>query len=162
MSRSRTRQRGVTAVETAFLMPVILIGLMMFFELARLALVVVIGNLALDSALQGLRSEASLSLSDESAVAQEVEQRMLDASYGFLEQNQLQVRVTSYSSLAAFGEGVTLLADDTSADSPVLSVEADLAQDWITALPRLLSLSSGFTYTYRQVIGNLYQRVSST
>lgn len=154
---ARQRQRGITTTETAFLLPVILTGLMMFFELARLALVVVIGNLALDSALQSLRIERTLRLDDESAVATLVEQRMIAAAYGYLDSGELQVEVNTYSSLEAFGEDTRRGEDDNESDSPILSVEVGLTQGWLTALPALLNLSDSFTYTYRQVVGNLFQ-----
>lgn len=153
----RHRQRGITTTETAFLLPVILIGLMMFFELARLALVVVIGNLALDSALQGLRQQTSQRLDNEAVVARTVEQRMIDAAYGYLTAGDLQVEVNTYSSLEAFGNGVKKGEDDDDSDSPILSVQVELTQSWITALPALLNLSDSFTYTYRQVLGNLFE-----
>ncbi|MHC8285489.1 hypothetical protein ACYZUD_01330 [Pseudomonas sp. XS1P51] len=156
-SAARRSQRGITTTETAFLLPVILIGLMMFFELARLALVVVIGNLALDSALQGLRQQSNLRLDNESGVAEHVEQRMIDAAYGYLDSADLQVEVTSYSSLEAFGGGTRKLEGDDDTDSPILSVQVQLTQNWMTALPTLLHLSDRFTYTYRQLVGNLYE-----
>lgn len=155
--QTRYRQRGITTTETAFLLPVILIGLMMFFELARLALVVIIGNLALDSALQSLRQQSAIRLDNESSVAEHVEQRMIKAAYGYLDDSDLQVEVTTYSSLEAFGEGERKGADDDDSDSPILSVQVQLTQDWMTALPVLLNLSESFTYTYRQVVGNLYE-----
>ncbi|WP_455923429.1 TadE/TadG family type IV pilus assembly protein [Pseudomonas putida] len=155
-------ERGITTTETAFLLPVILIALMMFFELARLALVIVIGNLALDSALQSMRQQSELRLDAETQVAAQVQERMVSAAYGYLDSAVLQVQVTTYSSLQAFGEGEQHGEDDDDNDSPILSVQVELTQDWITALPALLNLSDSFTYTYRQVVGNLFEPVIRT
>ncbi|MBX8528798.1 hypothetical protein K5D32_03970 [Pseudomonas cichorii] len=153
------RQRGVTAVETALIMPVILIGLMMFFELARIALVVIIGNLALDSALGGLRRE-KVDLMATEQLQPLITERILLASYGYLKANEIQVDATSYSALQVMG------ADDASTDEPstelpdgsqpVIVVKVALQQAYITALPKLLALPDRFTYEYRQVLGNLY------
>ncbi|RMV72775.1 hypothetical protein ALP05_03217 [Pseudomonas caricapapayae] len=155
-------ERGITTTETAFLLPVILIGLMMLFELARLALVVVIGNLALESSLQSLRSERQLRLDAESAVADRIQQRMQAAAYGYLDNASLEVQVTAYSSLRAYGESNRDGAEDSDADSPVLSVQVELTQAWVTALPALLNLTDSFNYTYRQVIGNLFEPASNS
>lgn len=150
-------ERGITTTETAFLLPVILIGLMMFFELARLALIVVIGNLALDSALQSLRYDRQLRLDAESEVSDLVQSRMIKAAYGYLDSASLRVQVTTYSSLEAYGESNRRGEKDTDDDSPVLSVQVELTQGWITALPALLNLTDNFNYTYRQVVGNLFE-----
>jgi|AGTN01.3.fsa_nt_gi TadE-like protein. len=160
------RQRGAAAVETALLLPVLLTGLMMLFEVARLALLLIVGNLALESALSGLRRDTDLRLTDDSAVADRVKERMLTASYGYLEADGIEVTVVSYADLASFGAALSGTEQDAAEDEedgesgnglPVLTVEVALAEEWITALPSLLGLDGTFSHTYRQVLGNLYR-----
>lgn len=162
------RRNGTAAMETAFLLPVVLIGLMMLFEIARLALVLIVGNLALESSMQGLRRETTIALTDDGLVAERVKAGMVDASYGYLQASEITVRVTSYADLATFGsalaqnEAAQAEEDTTSAKYPVLSVEVILTQDWISALPALLGLADSFTYTYRHLLGNLYQPAATS
>lgn len=52
-----SQQHGVTAVETALILPVLLFGVMMLFELARISLMIGIGNLGLERALQDFRGD---------------------------------------------------------------------------------------------------------
>ena len=62
-------QGGSLSVDVAFVMPVVLIVLMMMFELARMALVLIIGNLALDTALQDLRMDDTIDLTEAAVLA---------------------------------------------------------------------------------------------
>ena len=61
MSRALKRlwrgQDAVTATETAFILPVLLFAVMILFELARIAMVIGIGSLALEHAVQDFRAE---------------------------------------------------------------------------------------------------------
>lgn len=151
--KSRRSQRGIAAVETAFMMPVILIGLMMFFELARVALVVVVGNLALESALASLRRDADLDFTNAALIQGLLETRMVNASYGVLGKGELAVQVHAYANLQAFANIAHTSEDDNAA--PVVTVEVNLTENYVTALPALLSLPQTFNYQYRQVLGNL-------
>lgn len=165
---SSNRQQGVAAVETVLVMPVLLAGLMMLFETARLALVLIIGNLALESALDALRLDSDMLFSDTGTVAEKTKERMVSASYGYLTADQLEVRAVSYPSLAAFGNGLASGENEASEDGeeddsnaakgyPILTVEVDLTQQWVTALPSLLGFEASFSHTYRHILGNLYR-----
>lgn len=166
----RLRQQGSAAVETAFMVPVMLIGLMMLFEIARLGLVMVVGNLALESALAALRQDTTLAFTDTGLVAERVKERMLTASYGYLKTDEVVVAVEAYKNLSAFGSALSSEdgADETTdteedtqssaADTfPVLTVDVELTQQWITALPELLGFDAAYAHTYHQVLGNLYR-----
>lgn len=166
---ARHRQRGVAAVETVLLLPVLLVGLMMIFEVAHLTLIVIIGNLAQESAMAGLRRDTDLLFTDTGGIAERVKDRMLNASYGYLKASEIEVTATYYPSLSAFGSTLTSgeqSAEDgaseeeqssTSKGFPVLEVQVELTQEWISALPNLVGLDKTFTHTFRQVLGNLYR-----
>lgn len=160
----RRAQTGAIAVETAFLLPVILIGLMMLFEIARLALVITLGHLALESSLQSLRTRDDVSTLSPQMVSDRVREGMVRGAHGYIESENIQVDVTSYIDLAAFGASVAGDggADDEEDDAPdrasgppVFSIEVALRRNWISALPALLGLPGSFTYTYHQVLGNI-------
>ncbi|WP_207281847.1 TadE/TadG family type IV pilus assembly protein [Pseudomonas sp. FW300-N2F2] len=151
--KTRRSQRGIAAVETAFMMPVILIGLMMFFELARVALVVVVGNLALESALASLRRDTRLDFTNAAVIQGLIQTRMVDASWGVLGAGELAVQVRAYANLQEFADIAHTNEDDNAA--PVVTVEVNLTENYITALPALLSLPQTFNYQYRHVLGNL-------
>lgn len=166
---SRHRQQGVAAVETVLVMPVLLAGVMMLFEVARLVLVLIIGNLALEAALDALRLDGELLFTDTGSVAEKTRGRMVSAAYGYLAADEIEVRVVSYPSLAAFGNGLASGEEEASGEDgeeddstaakgyPILEVEVDLTQPWITALPALLGFDASFTHTYRQILGTLYR-----
>jgi len=143
------------------LAPVLPAGVMMLFEIARMALVVIVGTLAFESALQSLRVDPSIDLvKDDGTVAGEVRERMLDASYGYLQSAEIAVRVNSYADLATFGAALSESGDeetDGRRGYPVLAVEVTLNQEWISALPALIGIGDAFTHVYRQLLGNLYQ-----
>lgn len=163
-------QRGSVAVEAAFMVPVMLTGLMMLFEIARLGLVMIVGNLALETAMAALRQDTTLDFTDTGLVAERVKERMLAASHGYLTADEILVKVESYKNLSAFGaalspenaeEGSKNKQEEESRDSevfPVLTVDVDLTQQWITALPELLGFDAAYAHTYHHVLGNLYRQ----
>lgn len=144
-------QRGSVAVESAFLLPVILTTAMMVFEIARYALIIVIGGLALDTALNGLRQRSDLVLSRDGDVGAIIKAGMLVAAYGYLDADGLSVQTRTYPGLSKFGDAGSDAEKDP--DYQVLTVEVVVDQDWITALPTFLGLPERFSHTYRQVWG---------
>ena len=159
------KQRGATAVETALIMPVLLLGLLMLFELARIALLVGTGSVALESALQSFRKESYFYDQDVSALRDEIKNQMVISSYGFLNGDNLKIDVMKFDSLHQFGGGPDL-ERETAADSdeayqrdasmpPVLSVTVDLSEAFMTPLPGLFGLGNNFKYQYRHLLGNL-------
>lgn len=150
------------ATETAFLMPVLLIGIMMFLELARVVLIISIGSTAMNASIQSLREEDTL---DEQTVQRLVLERIVDDqySYGYLSVNDVQVSVEKFDSLekmgVAYGEASSEKKDDdtsTVKELPVWNITVDIKKDYLTPLPRLLTLDDTFRYRFRQVIGHLY------
>ena len=148
-------QRGSVAVDSAFLLPVILTAAMLVFEIAHYALVIIIGGLALNTALNGLRERSDAAFAQGGDVGALIKADMLIAAYGYLNAGDLSVRTRTYRSLAELG-GATSDAEKNP-DFPMLTVEVVVDQDWITALPTFLGLPERFSHTYRQVWGTPYR-----
>ncbi|WP_437883774.1 TadE/TadG family type IV pilus assembly protein [Pseudomonas sp. LRF_L74] len=149
-------QRGVTAVETALILPVLLFGIMMLFELARIALMIGIGNLALERALQDFRQDRSFYAQGTAELQTAIEDRLVESSYGFLNDENFVVDVLAFDNLRQFGGGTADEDEDAKDHSPpILSVTVDLTQQFMTPLPALFGLGDGFQYQYRHLLGNL-------
>jgi Flp pilus assembly pilin Flp len=161
MSQARSsnllnQEDGVTAIETALIMPVLLFGVMMIFELARIALTIAIGSLALETALQDFRVDRAFYQQSPDTLQQAIEERLVDASYGLLERSELLVELLVFDNLRQFGGGqADAELDDSDSLPPVLSVTVDMRQRFITPLPALFGLGDAFQYQYRQLLGNL-------
>lgn len=169
MGRSaRNGECGAIATETAFLIPVVLVGIMMFMELARIMLTISIGSTAMDAAIQSLRREDRL---DVASVKTLVAERMADRrySYGYLDPDDIRIEVEHFDSLEALGGGQSV--DDraasgsvqgedddairTSQSRPVWSITVDVRKQYITPLPTFLTLEDAFRYRFKQVLGHL-------
>ncbi|SDI85326.1 TadE-like protein [Pseudomonas flavescens] len=161
MARTRLRallhhEDGVTAVETALILPVLFFGVMMIFELARIALMIGIGNLALERALQDFRQDRAFYQQNPEILQQAIEQRLVEGAYGLLDQSELAVELLAFDNLRQFGGGQEdAELDEADASPPVLSVTVDMTQRFITPLPALFGLGDAFQYQYRQLLGNL-------
>lgn len=170
LRRLRRAEDGVTAVETAFIMPVLLFGLMMLFELAHIALVIGAGNLALEHAVQRFREQPNFYELDAGTMELQIAERMQERSFGLFDTEELRVDVLPFDNLQRFGEaqyggsqasaeddedGVSAAPVDTVNSPPILSVTVDLQQSFMTALPALFGLGEGYQYQYRHLLGNL-------
>ncbi|MFK0093493.1 TadE/TadG family type IV pilus assembly protein [Pseudomonas sp. NPDC090592] len=172
LQRLRRRQDGVTAVETAFILPVLLFGLMMLFELAHMAMVIAAGNLALEHAMQRFRATPDYYQLSPAALEAQVVQRMTERSFNLFEPSELKVDVLPFESLRTFGVSRYGPSEDDDAtdDSaasqekqaadlvsspPILSVTVDLKQSYMTTFPALFGLGDGYQYQYRHLLGNL-------
>ena len=136
--RAAERQEGVVALEAVFLMPAVLAGALMLFEIVRMALIVVIGTLALDTALGTLRLAVTPPLNDKAILQQRVKLGMLAASYGTLDADDFGVQVESYPSLEDFGRGTG--GQTSTAKIPIVVIDVKLALDWTTPVPALVGL----------------------
>ncbi|QLF92014.1 pilus assembly protein [Pseudomonas sp. ABC1] len=162
LSRWSRDERGVTAIETALILPVLLFGVMMLFELARIALMIGIGNLSLEHALQDFRRDANYYSKNAEELQQDIEDRMIDFSYGFLTEENLEIEVLPFDNLYQFGQGTNETADEEEREAsqndrspPILSVTVDLSQRFMTPLPALFGLGDAFQYQYRHLLGDL-------
>lgn len=171
LRRLRRAEDGVTAVETAFILPVLLFGLMMLFELAHMALVIGAGNLALEHAVQRLREMPDYYSLGANGLQQRLGERMQERSFGLFEAQELKVDVLPFDNLRQFGESrgggsSNPAATDDDADAaetpldtvfspPILSITVDLKQDYMTVFPALFGLGDGYQYQYRHLLGNL-------
>ncbi|WP_417796599.1 hypothetical protein [Terasakiella pusilla] len=159
-------QGGSLSVDVAFVMPVVLIVLMMMFELARMALVLIIGNLALDTALQDLRMDDTIDLTEAAVVAPALKEAVLIHGFGYLKDDDIEMEVKAYRDLATYGAlmaGEEPDEDDEEQEGkassyPLITVQMNITQAWATALPGLMGFSGDHTYRYFEVLGNLYQQ----
>ncbi|MFJ5429584.1 hypothetical protein ACIPUP_10485 [Pectobacterium actinidiae] len=151
--------RGVIATEVAFLVPVVLVGVMMLFELARIGLVIAAGSAALDKAVQAFRLD---NLASESAeqMSTHLKERMVEAGYGYLKEDDLTVSVLHFDNLSQLG-GLTSEnsgqgdseSGEISTTLPVWSVTVQIKKAFITPLPEVLTLGDTFRYQYKHVFG---------
>ncbi len=154
---ARRRQRGALAVEAAFVLPVVLTGAMMVFELACIGLTIDIGNTAMERALQQFRADPATVL-ETGAMQRLLRQRMAAASHGYLsEANIAVVNIENFASLDAMGGGSGSDSGSGQADNvPIWRVTVDIRKNFITPLPRLLAIDSGaYRYRYQQMLGYL-------
>lgn len=142
------------AIEAVFLMPAVLAGALMLFEIVRMALIVVIGTLALETSLNTLRLAVSPPLNDRAFVQQVVTLGMVVASYGCLSPGDVRVKVEAYPGLGEFGLGIG--GQGSATKIPIVVVDVNLELDWITPVPNLVGFGGQFTHRYHQVLGNLY------
>ncbi len=157
-------QRGVLAVEAAFVLPVVIAGAMMFMELASIGLTIDIGNTALERALQEFRPAGAAGV-DMDDMEDRIRQQMAAASHGYLTAgNIVEVSVERFSSLDAMGKGGDSAADTSSSTQqqvPVWRVTVDIRKDFITPIPRLMALeNTNFRYRYQQLLGYLPKETS--
>ncbi|WP_300002973.1 hypothetical protein [uncultured Cedecea sp.] len=144
---------GVIATEVAFLCPVILVGVMMLFELVRVGLVVGVGSVALDKSVQSFRLD-DLKASSPSQMADNVKSRMVDSSFGYLNDDDLTVSVLHFDNLSHLGGlAIATEEEETEDNLPVWSVTVQIKKSFLTPLPEVLSLGDAFRYQYKHVFG---------
>lgn len=149
-------QQGVTAVETALILPVLLFGVMMLFELARISLMIGVGSLALEHSLQDFRQDRAFYTQTPEVLQETIEQRLIEKSYGFLTEDNFIVDVLAFDNLRRFGGAeADEELDALDRSPPVLSVTVDLTQTFMTPLPALFGLGDAFQYQYRELLGSL-------
>lgn len=158
MIARKLRQRwqlnqGVIATEVAFLCPVILVGVMMLFELVRVGLVVGVGSVALDKSVQSFRLD-DLKSSSASQMADNLKSRMVDSSFGYLNDDDLTVSVLHFDNLSHLGGlAIATEEEETESNLPVWSVTVQIKKSFLTPLPEVLSLGDAFRYQYKHVFG---------
>lgn len=146
---------GVISTELAFLAPVMLVGVMMLFELARIGLVIGIGSVALDKAVQSFRLD-DVNNQDASEMTDQLRSRMVDAGYGYITADDLSVSVLHFDNLSELG-GLTISDEEQGEKNvqtlPVWSVTVQIKKEFISPLPEVLSLGNTFRYQYKHVFG---------
>lgn len=146
---------GVIATEVAFLCPVILVGVMMLFELVRVGLVVGVGSVALDKSVQSFRLD-DLKSSSTTQMADNLKSRIVDSSYGYLNDEDLTVSVLHFDNLSHLG-GLAIATEEeqeaSESNLPVWSVTVQIKKTFLTPLPEVLSLGEAFRYQYKHVFG---------
>lgn len=157
-ARNWRNPRGVVAIEIAFLVPVVMIGVMMLFELARIGLIIAIGSAALDKAVETFHRDNQGNDNAEQ-MSLLLKQRMVDAGYGYLTERDLTVNVLHFDNLNQIG-GLTDSSNDEAVEAeqntttlPVWSVTVQIEKAFITPLPEVLTLGDTFRYQYKHVFG---------
>ncbi len=159
----RHSQAGVSTVETAFLMPVVLVSLMLLFEIAHMMLVVIVGSLALDSALKDIRDTEGISLNDSEYLSASIVTNMRRNSFGYLNNVVLNPDVMIYKNLNMMSTEAGDEETDTQADNQgtmplVVAVTVESQVPFVTSLPAMLLMSNQFGYRFHQISGTLYQK----
>lgn len=149
-------QAGVVATETAFLIPVVLIGCMLFFELARMLVMIHMGSSALEATMASVRRETP-ELYSSAGMEVLIRQRMAVMSHGYLQEGDIFVQVQDFHPLLPQpGQAVRPPAPSAAGGvnnaMPLRSINVDVRKRYATPLPMLLTLGQTFRYRYRQVL----------
>lgn len=160
LMRGIRRSDGVTAIEMAYLLPVMLVAVLMFCEIARMGAIVVVANYALDQAVLQYRPDNSAP--DEETMASDIKAELAEDSLGYLTQADLAVQVSAYATLTAMGGGTDDEDDDedesetSSAEHPpAYGITLTVTKPYLTPLPELLTLGRSFRYERVQILGTL-------
>ncbi|WP_197424997.1 TadE/TadG family type IV pilus assembly protein [Bordetella sp. N] len=144
-------QRGVVAVEAAYVLPVIIAAVMMLMELANIGLTINRSSDALARTLSELRTMDTNHLSA-GDMESELRARMARASQGYLGTDNIAVIDVERFSTVDVTEGPQAVTPSTAVQAWRITV--DVSKDFITPPPRLLSIgNSAFRYRYERVLG---------
>ena len=157
------KQRGIVSVEAALIFPVLLFILVMFFELARIALVIIAVNTSLERAVQQLRFEDNFYALKQNQLNQLITDKIVNQSYGLVNEENVSLEVHTFSNLGEFSGSSTQSSDSSSdseetpdyTNSPVLNLTLTLQQTFITPLPSLFNLGTSYQHEFQQVLGDL-------
>jgi hypothetical protein len=164
MAEWRRHQRGAIAVEAAFVLPVVIVAAMMFIELANIGLTINLGASALERAVQQFRRDGVEDLIANGDLAGRVRERMVAASHGYLEADEvIEVEVESFASLDAMGGGSDNNSDEDDESAvginsgiPAWRINVGIRKNYITPLVSLLGVENNtFGYRYQQVLSYL-------
>ncbi|CAM3758532.1 hypothetical protein VA7868_03168 [Vibrio aerogenes CECT 7868] len=165
LRRSHDRQAGIVSVETALIFPVLLFILTMFFELARIMLVITIINFSLERAVQNFRQDDDFYALNESRIAAVIKQRVIESSFNFVSAENIDLELHSFADLGELSAGRGQKDDDSSqtdneqihsyTTAPVLNMHLILKQNFITPLPELFDLGTSYQHEFQQTLGDL-------
>jgi hypothetical protein len=157
-------QSGIVSVETALIFPVLLFILVMFFELARIALVIGVVNVSLERAVQNFRQDNNyLYALNDSRLSEVIKARVIDYSFDLVSDDNIELEVHSFSDLGAFTDehnGKTSYSSEDKetgnyTSAPILNLSLTLRQNFITPLPELFDLGSSYQHEFQQILGDL-------
>ena len=161
------KQKGIVSVEAALIFPVLLFILVMFFELARIALVIIAVNTSLERSVQQLRFEDNFYALKQNQLNQLITDKIVNQSYGLVNEENVSLEVHTFSNLGEFSGSSTKSGDDSRdsgsdseetpdyTNSPVLNLTLTLQQTFITPLPSLFNLGTSYQHEFQQVLGDL-------
>lgn len=153
------KDRAVVSIEVALILPVILFITMMFFELARIALIISIVGVSLERTTQEFRYNQDFIAIGEEGIKQTVSDRVVENSYGLIYSSNIKVDLQSFSDLNDFASVDMEIGSYRSL--PILNFSVLLNDKFITPLPSFFGLGDSFQHEYRQVLGDLVGKSSS-
>ena len=154
-------QQGIVSIEVALIFPVLLFILIMFFELARIALVISVVNLSIERAMQDFRTEDNFYTLSETELESSIRERIIAQSFALVSDAELSIELRAFENLGDFiGENEADETDDASeqqhfTDTPILDLNVVLTQDFMTPLPALFSLGHSYQHECQQLLGDL-------
>lgn len=147
------RKNAVVSIEVALSFPVLLFIIMMFFELARIALIVSITSFSLEKAMQNFRSDIGFYSIGEERIKESVTENIVLYSFDFLGDENIEVELQAFSNLNEFaGEQEE---DKDSKKIPILNFTIFLKERFMTPLPSMFGLGDSFQHEYRYILGDL-------
>ncbi len=160
LRRLRRRDQGIVSIEVALIFPVLLFILVMFFELARIALVITVVNISLERAGQNFRQMEDYYALGESRISTIIQQRVVDYSLGLVSAANVKLNMHSFASLGEFsGSASSSDSSDDDAESytnaPVFNLTLTVQQNFMTPLPALFGLGHSYQHEFSQVLGDL-------
>ncbi|MCE0495907.1 TadE/TadG family type IV pilus assembly protein [Vibrio salinus] len=163
LKKFRQYQQGIVSVETALIFPVLLFILVMFFELARIALIIGVVNLSLERAVQNFRQDDHFYSLGESELSNIVKERIIRYSFDLVSKDNLDLKLNAFSDLGDFSGNQSSESDSDSGNdeetsyayAPILSLNLTLRQDFITPLPELFDLGASYQHEFQQILGDI-------
>ncbi|MBJ7536138.1 pilus assembly protein [Marinomonas transparens] len=147
------KKNAVVSIEVALSFPVLLFIIMMFFELARIALIVTVVDFSLEKSMQEFRSDMQYYAKGNGQMTRLLTERVIANSFDMLSSEKLDVDLQSFDNLDAFsGE-----KNDSERyyKHPILSFNVLLKEDFITPLPSIFGLGESFQHEYKYILGDL-------
>ncbi|WP_219701619.1 TadE/TadG family type IV pilus assembly protein [Marinomonas lutimaris] len=153
------KEKAVVSIEVALIFPVILFIAMMFFELARIALIISVVGVSLERTTQEFRYNKDFISIGEEGIKQTVSDKVVENSYGLIYENNIKVDLQSFSDLNDFAS--VDIESGSYRSLPILNFSVLLNDNFITPLPGFFGLGNSFQHEYRQVLGDLVGKSSS-
>ncbi|WCN11208.1 TadE/TadG family type IV pilus assembly protein [Marinomonas mediterranea] len=144
---------AVVSIEVALIFPVILFILMMFFELARIALVISLVDVSIEQSVQSFREDALFNTLTEEEIKTTTSENIIAHSFNMIHEDSIQIELQRFSNLNEFAD--VKESENTYYSLPILNFSVYLNENFITPLPQFFGLGDSFQHEYRHVLGDL-------
>ncbi len=144
---------AVVSIEVALIFPVILFILMMFFELARIALIITLVDVSIERSVQSFREDSLFNTLSEAEIKKVTSDNIIEGSFNIIHPDNIQIELQRFSNLNEFS-GVKE-SENTYYSLPILNFSVYLNETFITPLPSFFGLGDSFQHEYRHVLGDL-------